>query len=149
MTMGRAVTGILHLVNQTIIDFYSKKQPLVETITYGSEFMAARTSTEQIIELCTTLHYLGVQIQGTSYMFRDNKTVTDSSINPASKLNKRHVILSYHHVCEVIAAGVLYFTFIHGKDNLANILSKAWGYSSIWPMLKTLLFWQGDTLDVE
>ena len=82
-------------------------------------------------------------------MFGDNKTVTDSSINPASKLNKRHVILLYHRVCEAIAAKVLYFAFIPGKDNPANILSKAWGYSSIWPMLKTLLFWEGDTLDVE
>ena len=82
-------------------------------------------------------------------MFGDNKTVTDSSINPASKLNKRHVILSYHRVCEAIAAEILYFTFIHGKDNPANIVSKAWGYSSIWPMLKTLVFWEGDTLDVE
>ena len=147
--MGRAVTGILHLVNQTVIDFYSKKQPLVETATYGSEFMAARTSMEQIIELRTTLRYLVVPIQGTSYMFGDNKMVTDSSINPASKLNKRHVILSYHCVCEAIAARIVYFTFIHGKDNPANILSKAWGYSSIWPLLKTLLCWEGNTLDVE
>ena len=66
MAMGRAVTGIVHFINQTVIDFYSKKQSLVKTATYGSEFMAARTGTEQIIELHTTLRYLGVPIQGTS-----------------------------------------------------------------------------------
>ena len=96
LTTGRSVTGILHLVNQTVIDYYLKKQPLVQTATYGSEYMAARTATEQIMELRTTLRYLGVEILSTSYMFGDNKTVVDSSINPASKLNKNHVILLYH-----------------------------------------------------
>jgi hypothetical protein len=38
---GRSVTGILHLVNKTPIDWFSKKQATVETATYGSEFIAA------------------------------------------------------------------------------------------------------------
>jgi hypothetical protein len=33
---GRSVTGILHLVNKTSIEWYSKKQATVETATYGS-----------------------------------------------------------------------------------------------------------------
>jgi Reverse transcriptase (RNA-dependent DNA polymerase) len=35
---GRSVTGILHLMNKTPIEWYSKKQATVETATYGSEF---------------------------------------------------------------------------------------------------------------
>jgi hypothetical protein len=38
-TTGRSVTGILHLVNSTPIDWYSKLQNSVETATYGSEFV--------------------------------------------------------------------------------------------------------------
>ena len=41
MITGRSVTGILHLINKTPIDWYSKKQATVETATYGSEFVAA------------------------------------------------------------------------------------------------------------
>jgi hypothetical protein len=48
---GRSVTGILHLVNKTPIDWYSKKQATVETATYGSEYVAARTCVEQIMDL--------------------------------------------------------------------------------------------------
>ena len=33
---GRSVTGILHVINKTPIDWYSKKQATVETATYGS-----------------------------------------------------------------------------------------------------------------
>jgi len=149
MTTGRAVTGILHLLNQTPVDFYTKKQATVETATYGSEFVAGRTATEQIIDLRLSLRYLGVHIIGGTYMFGDNRTVVDSSMSIASRLHKRHIILSYHRVREAIAAGVLYFIHLPGALNPADILSKAWGYQQVWIMLKVLLLWKGDTIDIE
>eukprot|EP00977_Amphora_coffeiformis_P026132 scaffold24164_cov115-Amphora_coffeaeformis.AAC.1 len=48
---GRSCTGILKFLNQTPIDWFSKRQNQVETATYGSEFMAARQATERIIDL--------------------------------------------------------------------------------------------------
>jgi hypothetical protein len=51
---GKSVTGILHLVNKTLLDWYSKNQAMDEIATYGSEFVAARTCVEQIIDLHTT-----------------------------------------------------------------------------------------------
>ena len=60
--MGRSVTGILYLVNATHIEWYSKKQATIETVTYGSEFVAARTCVEQMIDLQNTLQYLGVPV---------------------------------------------------------------------------------------
>jgi hypothetical protein len=41
MLTGRSVTGILHLCNQTLIDWYNKRQATVETATFGAEFTAA------------------------------------------------------------------------------------------------------------
>jgi hypothetical protein len=56
LVTGKSVSGILHLFNKTIINWYSKKQGTVETTTYGSEFVAARTAMEQIIDLRIELH---------------------------------------------------------------------------------------------
>ena len=36
LVMGRAITGVLHLLNGTSADWYSKRQDTVETATYGS-----------------------------------------------------------------------------------------------------------------
>jgi hypothetical protein len=80
-TSGKSVTGILHLVNKTPIDWYSKKQATVETATYISEFVAACICVEQIMDLRTTLRYLRVPIRDKSYMFGENKSIVDSSIN--------------------------------------------------------------------
>ena len=142
---GRSVTGVLHMINKTPIDWYSKKQATVETATYGSEFVAARTCVEQIIDLRTTLYYLGVPVRDTSYMFGDNKSVVDSSTQICAKLHKRHTMLSFHRVREAVASGMVTFTFINGEINPADILSKHWGYSQIWSQLKTMLFWYGET----
>ena len=148
ITTGKSVTGILHLLNQTPIDWYSKKQATVETATYGSEFVAARTCIEQIVDLRCTLRYLGVPIRHKSYMFGDNKTVVDSSTIPHSRLHKRHTILSFHRVREAIASGMVAFHHLPGTINPADILSKHWGYTQIWSMLQPLLFWQGDTANL-
>jgi hypothetical protein len=149
MVTGRSVTGILHFVNKMPIDWYSKKQATVETATYGSEFVAARTCVEQIIELQNTLHYLGVPICEKSYMFGDNQSVVNSSMQIHAKLHKRHTMLSFHRVREAIASGMVVFGFIPGEINPADILSKHWGYQQVWTQLKSILFWQGDTADID
>ena len=146
---GRSVTGILHFINATPIDWFSKRQATVETATYGSEFVAARTCVEQVIDLRNTLRYLGVPIRGKSWMFGDNESVVNSSAQPHAKLHKRHTALSFHRVREAIAAGIVGFFHIPGDSNPADILSKHWGYQQVWQLLQPLLFWQGDTMDIE
>jgi hypothetical protein len=121
---GRSVTGILHMVNATPVELYSKKQATVETATYGSEFVAARTCVEQIIDLRNTLRYLGVPIAEKGYMFGDNESVVNSSSIPHAKLHKRHTALSFHRVREAIASGYIDFVYLPGADNPADILSK-------------------------
>jgi hypothetical protein len=107
MLTGRSVTGILHLCNQTLIEWYSKRQATVETATFGSEFTAARIAVDQIIDLRTTLRYLGVPVHKKSFMFGDNQSVVINSTIPYSSLNKRHNALAYHRVREMIAADIL------------------------------------------
>ena len=52
---GRSVMGILHMINKTPINWTSKLQSTIEMATFGSEYVAARTCTEQIIELCQSI----------------------------------------------------------------------------------------------
>ena len=141
---GKSVTGAIDLINQTPFDWYSKKQSTVETATYGSEFVAAHTATERIIDHRNTLRYLGVCI-GRSYMFGDNESVVNSSTIPNAKLHKRHTMLSFHQVRDAIASNTLSFYHIDGKLNPADILSKHWALQAVWPMMQPLLFYAEDT----
>jgi hypothetical protein len=109
LVTGRAVTGILHFINNTPIDWFSKAQPTVETATYGSEFVAARIAVDHIIDLRTTLRYMGVPITGKSFLLGDNESVWKNATIPHSSLKKRHNALSYHRAREAIAASIIAF----------------------------------------
>jgi hypothetical protein len=148
LVTGRSVTTILHFLNQTPIDWHSKKQATVETATFGSEFIAARTTIDQIVDLRTTLRYLGVPIREKSYVFGDNKTVIDNSSTPHAKLHKRHNALSFHRVREAVASKYVSIFHLPGEFNPADILSKHWAYASAWRTINALLFSRGDTWDL-
>ena len=148
MLTGRSVTGVLHLCNGALIDWYSKRQATVETATFGSEFTAARIAVDQIIDLRITLRYLGVPVNKKSYMFGDNQAVVMNSSIPHSSLSKRHNALGYHRVREMIAAKVLGYYWIDGKSNPADVVSKHWSYAQVWHLLKPLLFYSGNTSDL-
>ena len=129
---GRAVTACLHLVNATPSHWHTKRQATVETATFGSEFVAARIGTDQIIDLRYTLMYLGVLSRSKSYMFGDNKSVLDSANISTSTVSKKSSLTSYHRVREVIAAGYLQFNWKDGKSSPADILSKYLEFASIF-----------------
>jgi len=93
---GKAVTGVLHLFNQTPNDWFSELQSAVETATFGSEHVAARTCAEQIIDLRLTLHHLGPPIDERTVVFGDNESVVNSAAIPHSKMLKCWVVLSCH-----------------------------------------------------
>ena len=140
---GRSVTAVLHFFNLTPGDWYSKRQATVENATYGSEFVAAKTATEQIVDIRQTLRYLGVPIKSNPYMFGDNKSVVTSSTVPHSLLSKRHNILSYHRVREAIAAKILVLHWCDSSQNKSDILSKHWEFSKVFHIIRDLFDFQG------
>ena len=139
LATGTSPTGGLHFCNKTPTDWYSKKQATVGTATYGSEFVAAKTATEQIMDLRYTLKYLGVPIKSKSYMFGDNRSVVTSATLPHSTLRKRHNILAFHRVREAIATKIIDFHWVQSEYNLSDMLSKHWEHIKIFPMIHKLL----------
>ena len=59
--------------------------------------------------------------------------------------SKRHHLVSYHRGKEAIAAKYISFHWKVCKSNPADILSKHWEFGTVWPMLKPILFWRGET----
>ena len=143
---GRSASGVLHLVNGTPIDAFSKRQNTVETATYGSEFMAARLAVQQTMDIRLTLRYMGVPIDGPTWMFGDNKSVIDSSTIPASTLNKRHNALSYHLVRSAIASKMIKFFHIPGEENISDVLTKPLEPRVLEPLLLPFLIKKGKEL---
>ena len=139
LATGTSLTACLHFCNHTPTDWYSKKQATVKTATYGSEFVAAKTATEQIMDMRYTLWYLRVPIMLKAYMFGDNRSVVTSATLHHSPLSKRHNILVFHRFREAIAAKIIDFHWIQSEYNLSDMLSKHWEHNKIFPMIQKQL----------
>ena len=146
---GRSVTAVLHFFNLPPEDWYSKRQATVENATYGSEFVAAKTPTEQIVDLRQPLRHLGVPIISKDYMFGDNKSGATSSTVPYSLLSKKHNILSYHRVREAIAAKILVFHWCDSSQNKSDILSKHWEFFKVFHIIRDLFDFQGKISSIQ
>ena len=75
MHIGHSITGILHFMNKTPMDWYSKKQATIETATCGSKFIVGHACVDQVVDLRLTLCY----IREKSYMFGHNRATAPPS----------------------------------------------------------------------
>ena len=54
-------------------------------------------------------------------------------------------MLSYHHVCEAIAAGVVHFEHVPSDQNMSDFLTKRLPHYIAKDHVNPLLFWKGET----
>ena len=93
---GMSVIGTPQLLNKTPIEWFSIRQSAVDIATYCSEFVAAGTCVEQMIDLRTTLQYIGTIFWITSYIFNGNNFVMNNILNSDVKLHKKLMLCFYH-----------------------------------------------------
>ena len=118
----------------------SKRQKTVETSTYRSELVAARIATDMIIEMRYTLRMLGVKVEKESLLLGDNMSVVLSTTLPSSQLKKKHNTIAYHRVREANAAGIIRFTHLDSKKNIADIMTKSVDKATFYHLTKKCLF---------
>ena len=67
--------GLFILINNSLIDWYSKGQATVESSTFGSETIAMRNGIDKVQALQYKLYMMGVLMDGPAYFFCDNQSV--------------------------------------------------------------------------
>ena len=86
--------------------------------------MALRIAMDMIESLSYKLITFGLNLEGKSEVYCDNKSVVKNSSVTASVLNKRHNDIYYHRVREAQAAETLSVGCIPGDYNLVDLLTK-------------------------
>jgi hypothetical protein len=127
MLPGNVVADIIPLCNQTLIDWYSKRLATVHRAKFGSEFTTARIEVNQKIDLRTRLRYQGVPVNEESNILE---------YHPTFLFEKRQIALAYNCVRAIIAAEILAYYGIDGKNNPSEIVFKNCGYQKVWYFLK-------------
>ena len=73
------------------------------------------------------LHCLGVPVTKPTNLHGDNFGIIQSATILDGKLKKKHVAISYHYVCEAIAAGYINAIWVKSHENFADVCTKALG----------------------
>ena len=124
LVTGRSMTGIIGFVGSTPVVARSTRQSSVQTSTYGAELTAAKTATEEIIQVRYFLRSMGVLVNEATPLFIDNEGVVLNTTNPLSSLNKKALALAYHSVREHQHGGVISVRKIGTDDNYADPFTK-------------------------
>ena len=83
----RSITGLFDIVGSTLMMWSSKRQPSVQTLTFGSEFTALKNGVENAITLRYHLRSMGVPVTKHSVIYSDNMGLIINAKKPASTLN--------------------------------------------------------------
>ena len=135
----RSITGVLVVVGSTPVSWMSKRQGAVATSSYGAEFCAMRTATEEAISIRYMLRSLGIPVTEPTKLFGDNLGVIQNASMPEANLVKKHIAIAFPFVRECVAAKIVAPYKISGKDNFADVLTKALDISTFkhhaWDLL--------------
>ena len=127
----RPQKGILIFCNRAPVMWLSKKQNLVETSTFGSEFTALKLTVDLVIALQYKLRMFGVPIKGPTDMFCDNEAVFKNTSTPESVLRNKYYSIAYHKYREAVAALICHIAKEDTETNLADLFTKILGCTRI------------------
>jgi len=133
-----SVSGVLFFVNGNI-----KRQATIEISTYGSEIVAMKSAVEIAYEMRYKLKMLGIEIDGPTIIFGDNRTVVLNGSKPKSTLKKKHHLCSIHSICHASVSSVVPLRSIGPAQNISDCLTKALAPHVLQKLVKPILFRKG------
>ena len=93
------------------IKWYSKKWLTIETLVFGTEFVAMRVGVETLCAIWYKLRMMGISISGASYIYGHNMSVIHNTSKPDSMLKKSNAIAIMPSMS--FTAGMVMATCVH------------------------------------
>lgn len=125
ITDQKSCTRTLLLLNETPIYWYIRKQNCVSICTTESEYVAAGSTTKDIIwhrMLLANLHYK--QSQATR-LLSDNESAIRLVHNLEFHHQTKHIDVVYYFICEYQRLGDINIQYVNTIAQLADLLMKA------------------------
>jgi hypothetical protein len=120
----RSRTGYVIYLNMAPILWFSKRQPTVESIVFGADFVVMKNGIETCRGLRYKLRMMGVTLSGSTFVYGDNMSVSHNNQRPESVLKKKSNSLCYHMVRESAAMGDSIIGHVPSVDNPTDICTK-------------------------
>ena len=117
-------TGFLVYLNSAPIYWWSKKQNSMESLSFGSEFIAMKQCCEYVRGLRYKLRMMGISCDDPMFIYGDNQSVLANTTIPDLTLKKKSQSITYHFVREGAAWDEWQMTYVNTHENEADLLTK-------------------------
>lgn len=126
---GRSTTGWIYMFEGNPISWSSHRQKSVSTSSAEAEYVAASDAAKEAIWLQGLLDELysmiGSQPQSTIPLHIDNVSAIKITKNPEFHGRTKHINIRHHFIRECVEQDQIRPLWISGKENVADILTKA------------------------
>ncbi len=133
----KSTTGFCFTLNDTIISWNSKSQPVTAISAAESEYIAATEAAKEAIWWRLFMDELGFK-QETTILHEDNQACIILSKNPQSHNRTKHIQVRFHFIREKVASQEIAMQYIPTKSQLADIFTKGTPGFTMRPTLKSL-----------
>ena len=120
----RSCSGITIFIGNSTIIWYTKKQNIIESRTFGSEFVAGKTWAELNRVLQYKVRIFGIRIEGPTNMFMDNQCAVYNEALPESTLKQKHNAIFYHLVRKCVTREEMWVDKLLSQFNLSDLPTK-------------------------
>ena len=118
-------SGFILFVNHGPVFWASRKQASCASSTTEAEYLAASSTTKEIIWHRRLLNSLGKPPLSPTPLFTDNQSALRLIKNPEFHRRTKHIDVQYHVIREAFLADLLLPSFVSSHDQLADIFTKA------------------------
>jgi hypothetical protein len=119
-----STSGMVHLLNDSVIAWSSKKQATIALSTGKDEYVAASECTRKVVYLRQLLSKLGYPQHALTCIHKDNQTCISFTRDDTTHSHTKHIDVKYHFTQFQIYEDVIMLVDTRTEDQLANLFMK-------------------------
>ena len=124
----RSINAYCVFLGGNLIAWSSRKQGLVARSTAESEYRAMALCAAEITWISSLLSELKLEMQRTPTILSDSTSAAAIATNPVFHSKTKHFKIDLHFIRDKVARGEMEISFVAGRDQIADVLTKPLPY---------------------
>jgi hypothetical protein len=137
-----STTGYVFTIADCPISWSSKKQHTIAHSSTEAEYVAASEASREATWIRNIFNELmsliGLPSHGAVPLHIDNNSAIKLTKNPEGHQRTKHIAVKHHYIRQCVAEGTLKPIWISGKENPADVLTKALPRSVFEPLIRKI-----------
>lgn len=120
----KSISGVILILNNGPVIWFSRKQGVVATSTTYAEYIAVYDATKEIVWTRRVLQELGLHQVKPTTLYCDNMAAEQLVKNPTFHRRTKHFDIKFHYTRDIVKQRDLLVEHIASNEQLADILTK-------------------------